>query len=63
MQNACWSLSAAVGYGGSLGIHAAHASLFAAGVAFIQAPQLAARIKDHEHWLAFLAIPTVIPLH
>jgi methylmalonyl-CoA/ethylmalonyl-CoA epimerase len=43
-------------------IHAAHAALFAAGVAFIQAPQFAARMKDHELWLAFLRDPDGHPL-
>ena len=43
-------------------IHAAHAALFAAGVAFIQPPQLAARMKDHELWLAFLRDPDGHPL-
>ena len=43
-------------------IHAAHAALFAAGVAFIQAPQLAARMKEHELWLAFLRDPDGHPL-
>lgn len=45
-----------------LDIHAAHAALFAAGVAFLQAPQLAARMKDHELWLAFFRDPDGHPL-
>lgn len=43
-------------------IHAAHEALFAAGVAFIQAPHLVARMKDHELWLAFLRDPDGHPL-
>ena len=43
-------------------IDAAHAALFAAGVAFTHAPQLAARMKDHELWLAFFRDPDGHPL-
>ena len=43
-------------------IHEAHAALFAAGVAFIQAPQLVARMRDHELWLAFFRDPDGHPL-
>lgn len=43
-------------------IHAAHAALFASGVAFIQAPQLVARMKDHDLWMAFLRDPDGHPL-
>lgn len=43
-------------------IDAAHATLFAAGVAFTHAPHLVARMKDHELWLAFLRDPDGHPL-
>ncbi|HXE08727.1 MAG TPA: VOC family protein [Acidobacteriaceae bacterium] len=43
-------------------IHATHAALFAAGVAFVQAPQMVARMKDHELWLAFLRDPDGHPI-
>ena len=43
-------------------IDAAHAALFAAGVAFTHAPHLVARMKDHELWLAFLRDPDGHPL-
>ena len=43
-------------------IHAAHAALFADGVAFTHAPHLVARMKDHELWMAFLRDPDGHPL-
>jgi len=43
-------------------IHAAHAALFAEGVAFIHAPHIVARMKDHELWMAFLRDPDGHPL-
>jgi len=43
-------------------IHAAHAALFAEGVAFTHAPHLVARMKDHELWMAFLRDPDGHPL-
>ena len=43
-------------------IHAAHAALFAEGVAFTHAPHLVARMKDHELWMAFLRDPDGNPL-
>lgn len=43
-------------------IQAAHATLQAAGVTFLQAPQLTARMKSHDLWLAFLTDPDGNPL-
>ena len=43
-------------------IDATHAALFAAGVAFVQAPQFVTRMQDHELWLAFLRDPDGHPL-
>jgi len=38
-------------------IHQAHARLKDEGVAFVQPPQMVARMTDHELWLAFLLDP------
>ena len=38
-------------------IHAAHASLTARGVAFVDAPHLIARLADREVWMVFLKDP------
>ena len=38
-------------------IHAAHASLSARGVPFVDAPHLIARMPDHELWMCFLRDP------
>ena len=35
-------------------IHAAHATLLARGVRFVEAPHLIARLADREVWMAFL---------
>jgi methylmalonyl-CoA/ethylmalonyl-CoA epimerase len=43
-------------------IHAAHAALFSAGVAFTHAPHMVARMKDHELWMAILRDPDGHPL-
>ena len=38
-------------------IHGAHLQLQQQGVEFVQAPHMAARMPDHELWLAFLKDP------
>ena len=38
-------------------IHAAHATLEARGVTFLQKPNLVAKMPDHELWMAFFADP------
>ena len=43
-------------------IHAAYAHLQGNGVPFLQAPHLAARMKSHDLWLAFLTDPDSNPL-
>ena len=43
-------------------IHVAHAQLAARGVEFIQAPNLVARMPDHDLWLAFLRDPDNNPV-
>lgn len=40
------------------GIEATHAALLKKGVAFTQEPHLAARMKSHDLWLAFLKDPS-----
>ncbi len=43
-------------------IHAAHEQLTRLGVEFMQAPNLVARMPDHDLWLAFLRDPDNNPL-
>ena len=51
------SASGTILYFKVLDIHVAHSHLVAQGVAFTHAPQLVAKMPDHELWMAFLSDP------